>query len=118
MIGGHDLRHVRVEPPLPQCTSTTTTAVTQFTILSSSSGVACTEWPPRLGYFNIYSILLFCPPPDGPSSGTESNLPVSHTTPGIQIVDYDTGHTPYCRFIMTLGTQMVDYHSPQSVCPA
>ena len=40
------------------------------------------------GNFNIYSILLSSPPPDGPSSGTESNLPVSHPTPGIQIAEY------------------------------
>ena len=35
MIGGPNVRYVRVEPPSAQCTSTTT-AVTQFTILSSS----------------------------------------------------------------------------------
>ena len=34
MIGGPNLRYVRVEPHLAQCTSTT--AVTQFTILFSS----------------------------------------------------------------------------------
>ena len=34
MIGGPNLRYVRVEPPIVQCTSTT--AVTQFTILLSS----------------------------------------------------------------------------------
>ena len=50
-------------------------------------GCACSEWPPGLRYFNVYYIFLSSPP-DGPSSGTESNLPVSHPTPGIQIVDY------------------------------
>ena len=36
MIDGPNIRYVRVEPPLAQCTSTVNTAVTQFTILLSS----------------------------------------------------------------------------------
>ena len=37
MIGGPNLRYVQDEPPLAQCTiDSTTTAVTQFTILLSS----------------------------------------------------------------------------------
>ena len=51
-------------------------------------GCACSEWSPGLRHFNIYSILLSFPLPDGLSSGTESNLPVSHPTPGIRIVNY------------------------------
>ena len=60
---------------------------------------ACSEWSPGLQYFNIsYIFSIFSSsPPDGPSSGTESNLPVSHPAPGIQIVDFATP-----------GTQMVD----------
>ena len=84
MICGPNLRYVRVEPPLAQCASAT--VVTQSTIFVFF-GCACSEWPPGLRYFNIYSIFLSSPPPDGSSSGTESNLPVSHPTPGIQIVD-------------------------------
>ena len=84
MIGGPNLQYVRVEPPLAQCTSTT--AVTQFYYFVIF-GCACSEWPPGLRYINIYSIFLSSTPPDGPSSGTESNLPVSHPTAGIQTVD-------------------------------
>ena len=87
MIGGPNLGYVRVEPPLAQCTSATV-VVTQSAVSFSSGGRACSEWPPGLRYFNIYSVFLSSPPPDGPSSGTEVNLPVSHPTPGIQIVDY------------------------------
>ena len=76
MIGGPNLRYVRDEPPLAPCTINSTTAVTQFTIILLSS---------VLEY--IYSMLLSSPPPDDPWSGTESNLPVSHPTRGIQIVD-------------------------------
>ena len=36
----------------------------------------------------MYSIFFSSAPPDGLSSDTESNLPVSHPTPGMQIVDY------------------------------
>ena len=90
MIGGPYLRYVRAELPLAQCTSTT--AVTQFTTFVLF-GCACSEWPPGLGYFNIYYILS-SPPPDGPSSGTESSRPVNHPTPGIQIVD-QSGSCPY-----------------------
>ena len=87
MIIGPNVRCVRVEPPSAQCTSTT--AVTHFTILLSS-GVhvqgglrhySCT-------LTRTYSIFLLSPPPDGPWSGTKSNFPVSHPTPGIQIVDH------------------------------
>ena len=39
----------------------------------------------------VCSFFLSSPPPDGPSSGTGSNLRVSHPTLGIQIVDY-VGH--------------------------
>ena len=87
MIGGPNLRYVRVEPPLAQCTSTT--AVTQFTILLSS-GVHVQSGLRDSGtlIYTPYYIFLSSPPPDGPSSGTESNLPVSHSTPGIQIVDF------------------------------
>ena len=85
MIGGPYLRYVRVELPLAQCTSTT--AVTQFTIVLF--GCACSEWPPGPEYFNMYIYSIFLSsPPEGPSSGTESSLPVSHPTPGMQIVDY------------------------------
>ena len=89
MIGGPNLWYVRVEPPLAGCTSTTAVDVTLFT-LSVLFGCSCSEWPPGLRYFIIYSIFLSSPPPDRPSSGTESNVPVSHPTPGVQIVDYDT----------------------------
>ena len=85
MIGGPNLRYVRVEPPLAQCTSTT--AVTQLTILSSSGVDVQSDVRDSGTLIYIYSI--FSSSPDGPSSGTESNLPVSHPTPGIQIVDYN-----------------------------
>ena len=80
MIGGPNLRYVRVEHPLAGCSSTT--SVTRFSFLLSSgvhvqraSGTRCL-------------IFLSSPLPDGPSSGTESNLPVRHPTPGAQIIGY------------------------------
>ena len=51
MIGDPNLRYVRVEPPLAQCTSAT--VVTQPTIFVFF-GCACSEWPSGLRYFNIY----------------------------------------------------------------
>ena len=63
--------------------------VTLFTI-SVLFGCACSEWPPGLRYLNIYSIFLLSSPPDCPSSGTESNVPVSHPTTNVQVVDCDT----------------------------
>ena len=47
----------------------------------------------------IYSIVLSSPP-DGPSSGTESNLPVSHPTSGIQIVNYRGPQLLYIYYIV------------------
>ena len=87
MIGGPNLRYVRVEPPLAPCTGAT--AVTQFTILFSS-GVHVQSGLRDSGtiFYIVYSIFLSSLPPDGPSSGTESNLPVSHPTAGITIVNY------------------------------
>ena len=76
MIGGPNLRYVRVKPPLLLLSKI-------FVIFVC----ACSEWPPGLLYFNICSIFLSTPPPDGPLFGTESNLPVSHPTPAIRIVD-------------------------------
>ena len=64
MIGGPNLRHVRIEPPLARCTSSTT-AVTQFNIFVIL-GCASSEWPPRLWTFNAYSIFLSSLPPDVP----------------------------------------------------
>ena len=89
MIVGPKLRYVRVEPPLAQRTSTV--AVTQFTILLSSGVHVQSDLRDSGTLTYIYSIFLSSPPADGPSSGTESNLPVSHPTPGkpgIQIIDY------------------------------
>ena len=65
MIGGPNLRHVRIEPLLARCTSSTTTAVTQLNI-SVILGCACSEWPPGLWTFNAYSIFLSSVPPDVP----------------------------------------------------
>ena len=52
-------------------------------------GCAYSEWSPGLQHFNILFFVYLCsPPPDAPSSSIESNLPVSHPTPAIQIVGY------------------------------
>ena len=85
MIGGPNLRYVRAEPPLAQCTGAT--VVTQSTILFSSGVHVQSGLRDSGTLVRIYSILLSSPR-DGLSSGTESNLPVSHPTSGIQIVDY------------------------------
>ena len=86
MIGGPNLRYVRVEPPLAQCTGAT--VVAQSTIVLSSGVYVQSGLRDSGTLIYIYSIFLSSPPPDGLSPGTESNLPVSHPTPGIQIVDY------------------------------
>ena len=84
MIGGPNLRYVRVEPPLLQGILSAYCVC----LLLAVFGSACSEWSPGLRYFIIFSIFLSSPPPDGPSTGTESNLPVSHPTAGMKISDY------------------------------
>ena len=84
MIGGPSLRYIRVEPPLAQCTGAT--VVNSLSSFFAFFGCACSGWPPGRRYFIIYSIFLSSPR-DGPSSGTESNLPVSRPTPGINSVE-------------------------------
>ena len=81
MVGGPNLRYNRVEPPLLQCISTT--AVTQFTILLSPGVHVQSALRDSVTLIRIYSIFLSSTRPDGSSSGTESNPPVSHPTPGI-----------------------------------
>ena len=109
-----NVRYARVEPPLAQCTSAT--AVTQSTILFSS-GVHVPSGLRDSGtliyiYIYIYSIFLFSPPRDGPSSGTESNLPVSHPTPGIQIVDYLSRRVlTLVRFCLEFWKSYLDFFS-------
>ena len=76
MLGGPNLRYVRVESPLAQCMLIEYWVHVQSSLRDSGTLVY------------IFSIFLSSPAPDGPSLGTESNLPVSHPTPGIQIVDY------------------------------
>ena len=87
MIGGPNLRYVRVEPPLARCTGAT--AVTQSPILFSP-GLHVQSGLRNSGtlIYILSTFLLSSNPPDGPSSGTESNLPVSHPAPGILIVNY------------------------------
>ena len=84
MIGGLNLRYVRVEPIWLGVLVLLLLLRSLFCYLRVC---ICSECPPGLRYFNIY-IILSSPPPDGPSSGTESNLPVVHPTRGTQIVDY------------------------------
>ena len=79
-------------------------------------GCACSEWPPGLGYFNIYSIFLSSPPPDGLSSGTESNLPVNHPPQGIQIVDY-VEHTHVCGQLWSKTTGLAHRREKQKHGP-
>ena len=83
MIGGPNLRYVQVDPQLAQCTSTT--AANQFTILLSS-GVpvqSSFRYSGTLLYIISPYLLLRLMVP----RRIQSNLPVSHPTPGIQIVD-------------------------------
>ena len=69
-------------------------------------GCACSNWLPELMYFNMHFIFLSSPPPDDLS--TESNLPVSHPTSGIQIVDYQSACAriyPTAIWSMKLGIE-------------
>ena len=86
MIGGPNLRYVRVKPPLAQCTSAP--VVTQSTTLLSSGVHVQSGLRDSGTLICILSSYLLLRVINGPSSGTESNLPVSHPTPGIQIVSY------------------------------
>ena len=84
MTGGPNLRYFRVEPPWR---SVLVLLLLLSCLFSLSPGVhaKCDLRDP--GTFIIFSIFLSSPF-DGPSSGTERNLPVRYPTTGIQIVDY------------------------------
>ena len=93
-------------PLLVECTGTT--AVTLFTNRCLRACMFRVAW-----YLNTYSILLSSPSPDSPWLGTESNLPVRHPTPGIQVVDYSiSGLVNFC-FPKPMNTNLnerLDYY--------